>query len=116
MEGTTCVGPLLLALQMNYFHLEIIPLTSFEGDWMKSDSNASPGCNGDFLLYPSILFNLKPKVETSLRAPFEELMYFLLISHDTIQKSHISIFTLAARKPRRNSQTDENSCTGTHDR
>lgn len=70
----------------------------------------------DCLLHPLVLLNLKPCVEISLGTPFEELTYFLLISHGIIRNSHISIFTLAARKLIGNSQTNEKSHTGTNDR
>ena len=73
--------PFILALQRNlWLVFEVMPLASFKGDLMTPDSDLLQGCNGDCLLHPLLLLNLKPCVEISFRAPFEKLTYFLLLA------------------------------------
>lgn len=54
-------------------------------------------------------------MEISFKAPFEEMIYFLLIISGIIQNRHIFIFTLAARKTIGNSQINENNCVEFHE-
>lgn len=116
MEKTTHADPFILALPMNRYLLEGLPLAPYEGDMTEPEEDLSRDVTGDCPPHAPILLYLKPCVETSLRAPFEELTYFLPISNGTIQNSRISIFTLAAGQSRENSQTNENRGIGSPER